>query len=116
MNLLIMIKINKIFLFLFWKENNVFRRITEYGIIHYNNIDKPLFYDMDNNEQKINDTIFYIDFLFENASNSVDDKKFVVNEYFYILSIIYNKFNKTNEKSLKLIEKICKIRIYYKRR
>ena len=99
---------NKIFLFLFSKENNVFRRITEYGIIHYNNIDKPLFYDMDNNEQKINDTIFYIDFLFENASNSVDDKKFVVNEYFYILSIIYNKFNKTNEKSSKLIEKFVK--------
>ena len=63
---------------------------------------------MDNNEQKINDTIFYIDFLFQNASNSVDDKKFIVNEYFYILSIIYNKFNKTNEKSLKLIEKFVK--------
>ena len=63
---------------------------------------------MDNNEQKMNDTIFYIDFLFENASNSVDDKKFVVNEYFYILSIIYNKFNKTNEKSSKLNKKFVK--------
>ena len=97
---------NEIFLFLFSKEGNIFKRINEYGIIHYNNIDKTIFYDItNNNHQKIDDTIFYINFLFENTSNSIDDKKIAVNEYFYLFSIIYNKFNKMNNKSIKLIEK-----------
>ena len=97
---------DEIFLFLFSKEGYIFKRINVYGIIHYNNIDKTIFYDIiNNNHQKIDDTIFYINFLFENTSNSVDDKKLAVNEYFYLLSIIYNKFNKTNNKSIKLIEK-----------
>ena len=75
-------------------------------VIHYNNIDKTIFYDItNNNHQKIDDTIFYINFLFENTSNSIDDKKIAVNEYFYLFSIIYNKFNKMNNKSIKLIEK-----------
>ena len=97
---------NEIFLFLFSKEKCIFKRFDEYGIIHYNNNDKKIFYNLiNNNDQKINDAIFYADFLFEYSSNSFDDKKKVVNEFVYLLYLIYNKFNKQNDKSIKLIEK-----------
>ena len=100
---------NEIFLFLFSKEDKIFRRTNEYGIIVYNSIYKVIFYDIiNNNNQKVNDAIFYIDYLFENTPNTVDGKKTVIKEYFYLLSKIYNKFNETSNKSIELIEKFIK--------
>ena len=100
---------NEIFLFLLSKEKCIFKRINEYGIIHYNNINKNIFYNLiNNNYQKINDAIFYINFLFEYTSNSFDDKKTAINELFYLLALISNKFIKQNNKSIRLIDKFIK--------
>ena len=97
---------NEVLLFLFSKERCIFKRINEYGIIHYININKKIFYNLiSNNNQKMNDVIYYINFLFENTSDSFEDKKTVLDELLYLLSIIYNKFNKQNDKSIQLIEK-----------
>ena len=53
----------------------------------------------------MNDVVYYINFLFENTPNTFEDKKIALNEFLYLLSIIYNKFNKQNAKSIQLIEK-----------
>ena len=99
---------DEIILFLFSKEGGVFKRINEYGIIKYIN-SKKLFNNIYNdNKQKVNDAIFYIDFLFEHTSNSFDDKKRAIKEFFNLLNIIYNKNDKENDKSIKLIEKFIK--------
>jgi hypothetical protein len=42
------------------------------------------------------DSIFYINFIFENSYNSFKEKKYVLNEFFNVISIIYNKFSRTN--------------------
>ena len=102
---------NEIFLFLFSKEENIFKRINEYGIIKYVNDDKNIFYNIiNNNHQKIQDGIFYINFLFENTSDSPIDKKAVVNKFVYLLNIIYNRFNESYNKSKILLLKFlnCK--------
>ena len=102
---------NEIFLFLFSKEENIFKRINEYGIIKYVNDDKNIFYNIiNNNHQKIQDGIFYINFLFENTPDSPIDKKAVVNKFVYLLNIIYNRFNESYNKSKILLLKFlnCK--------
>lgn len=57
-----------------------------------------------NNEmQKINDSIFYINFIFDNTNN--EDKKYVFEEFINNLSIIYNRHLKIKNNSIQLIEK-----------
>ena len=101
---------NEVLLFLFSKENSIFKRINEYGIIQYIDINKTIFYNIiNNNYQKMNDVIYYINFLFENTPNTFEDKKIALNEFLYLLSIIYNKYNNQNDKSIQLIEKFKRI-------
>ena len=62
------------------------------------------------NEQKINDSLFYINFLFTHSKNEYEDKKYVYDEYINLLSIIYNKFAPKSDISIKLFKKFieCK--------
>ena len=101
-----------IFIFLFKKYNLKFKHIEQIGIIqNKNNIEiiKNEKMSIDKN-QLINDSIFYINFIFDHSNNTYLDKKFVFFEFINILSIIYNKFNKITNNSIKLIEKFinCK--------
>jgi len=101
-----------IFIFLFDKYKLKFKHIEQFGIIqNKNNIEIIKNEKISNNKnQLINDSIFYINFIFDHSNNTYLDKKFVLFEFINILSIIYNKFNKITNNSIKLIEKFinCK--------
>ena len=101
-----------IFIFLFNKYNLKFKHIDQIGIIqNKNNIEIIKYEKVSNSKnQLINDSLFYINFIFDHSNNTYLDKKFVFFEFINILSIIYNKFNKITNNSIKLIEKFinCK--------
>ena len=101
---------DNIFLYALQKTNKKFNHTNIYGVIKNNyyfnslNINKII----ENKKQKIKDTIFYINFILENSYNSFEEKKFVLNEYFNVMSIIYNKFNSINSESSNLYDKFMK--------
>jgi hypothetical protein len=101
-----------ILLFLLKRYKFKFKHIDEFGVIqNKNNIDLLLLKNFKNNQkQLINDSIFYINFLFDNSNNSVLDKKYVLQEFINLLSIIYNKFIIITNSSIQLLEKFinCK--------
>ena len=102
---------DKIILSLLLKESPKLIHIEIFGVIIYINIIKLIYINnIINNEQKIKELIFYINFLFENTNNSLKEKEFVLYEFFNVLSIIFNKFNKINLESNKLYNKFlnCK--------
>jgi len=98
---------DEIILFLIFKSDIIFKKIDIYGIIQYINDIKLLNFNniISNKNQKINDSIFYINFLFEEASNTFKDKKNALDEFYNLLSIIYNKYNKITEESISLYKK-----------
>ena len=86
---------DNILLYILQKSNNKFIRSNIFGVIkninHSNslNINKII----EDKKQKIKDSIFYINFMLKNSDNSFVEKKFVLKEFFNVMSIIYNKFN-----------------------
>lgn len=98
---------HNIFLFCLITNNTNIQHYDKIGIIQYTNQtqDLNIFEFFNNKQQKINDSIFYINFLFDKTENTLEGKKFALNELFNILSIIYNKFNKNTNYSLELLEK-----------
>ena len=100
---------DELILFLIFKENIKFIHLNIFGVVRYTNIINLLYLNNINNNQKINESIFYIDFLFENTKNTSIEKKFVLDEFLNVLSIIYNKFNRINKYSYELLNKflIC---------
>ena len=102
---------NKIILSLLSKESAKLIHIDIFGVIIYINIVKLLYINnIINNEKKKKESIFYINFLFDNTNNSLKEKEYVLYEFFNELSIIFNKFNKNNLESNKLYNKFinCK--------
>jgi hypothetical protein len=98
--------------------NNIFTFITESSHHKYKHIDsvhlfineidcdKIKFNDFISLEnKKINETIFYINFIFDNSKNTYESKESVLKEFFSYMSIIYNKFTKISESSLMLLNK-----------
>ena len=51
------------------------------------------------------DSIFYINFLFNNSKNAFKGKKIVLNNYLDVLSLIYNKFNRITKQAINLYYK-----------
>lgn len=98
---------HNIFLFCFFAHNANFQHFNIIGIIQYTNQTQNLniIKIITDKQQKINDTIFYINFLFEKTDNSFEGKKYALNELYDVLSIIYNKFNKISKDSKNLLEK-----------
>ncbi len=60
---------------------------------------------MSEKNQKIKDSQFYINFLYDNSLDTFDGKKYALNGLYNILSIIFNKFNTFSQKSLYLLQK-----------
>ena len=89
-----------------------FKHTDAFGIIKYKyNKQKNKLYDILNDKIQIYiDSLFYINFLFENSEDSFKSKSFVLNEFYNIMSIIYNKFNTITEESKILLKKFinCK--------
>lgn len=98
---------DKILIFLFLKEDAALIRYEIFGVIKYNNNMNLLNKNdlIDSKKEKLNESIFYINFLLENTENTLKDKEYSLYEFFNELSIIFNKFNKNNEESKKLYNK-----------
>ena len=96
-----------IFLYVLQKSNNNFNQTNTFGVIK--NINNTNSLNINNviqdKNQKINNSIFYINFIFENSDNTFEAKEFVVNEFFNVMSIIYNKFNSNSTESYNLYQK-----------
>ncbi len=65
---------------------------------------------MNDENQKIEDSLNYINYLFENTDNSKEEKMFALKNFFNILSDIFNRFNNVPMKAFKLHRKFmqCK--------
>ena len=96
-----------IFLFALKSMNYTFEHIETFGIIqNINNLNSLNINNITNDKnRKIKDTIFYINFLFENSPGAVKGKKKVVEEFFNVMNIIYNRFTKISDESRYLYEK-----------
>ena len=89
-----------------FNQTNIFgviKNIKNTNSLKLNNI-------IEDKNQKIKDSIFYINFIFENSYNSFEEKKFVLNEFYNVMNIIFNKFNinNTESESFILYEKFMK--------
>ena len=96
--------------FLFRKNKYIFHHLNIFGVIKNIKMTKSLkLNNLANNfQQRIDDTIFYINFLFDNSKNEYEDKKFVIDEYINKLSSFHNKLiNEANE-SFILFQKFMK--------
>ena len=101
---------NNIFLYALQKSNNKFSRTNIVGVIRNNNNSNSLAINhiFKDKRMKKKDSIFYINFIFENSYNSFEEKKYALNEFFNVISIIYNKFNFISTESYILYEKFIK--------
>ena len=96
-----------IILFLLSKNNVSFKHIDNYvAIQNLKNVEDLNHYKSTNKKsQKIKDSVFYINYIYEKSSNTKEEKERVFNIYNNMLSLIYNKFNKISKKSQELYEK-----------
>ena len=101
---------DNIFLYALKKSTNKFNRTNIFGVIKniYNINSLKINNIIKDKKKKIQDSIFYINFILENSYNSFEEKKFVLNEFFNVMSIIYNKFNDISKESYNLYEKFMK--------
>ena len=113
--------------YLIVKKRIEIKKFDYFGIIQYINKMKTfeLYKIMRDKNQMIHDTLFYINFLFDNSDNTFEQKKYVLNEYVTIMSVIYNKFNDISDESKQLFIKFMNcdfisqydknnLKIYYK--
>ena len=101
---------NKIFEFIIENSKHTFKRISS-PKIYINDIDcdKPKFNNFTTGENKrINELIFYINFIYDNSGKNFENKQMVLKEFFNVLSIIFNKFTKLSKNSIKLIKKFIR--------
>ena len=99
-----------IFLFALQKTKIKFKHINIFGVIKNIKNTKALYINImiEGKKQKIKDTLFYINFILENSYNTFKGKKFVINEFFNVMSIIYNKFNRISREAYNLYKKLIK--------
>ena len=101
-----------IIFFILSKNNTSIQHISDYGAIRHEKYTKSLSRNelLNDNNQKIKDTIFYINFLYDNSNDTFEGKEKVLNKFNNYLSTIYNKFNKSTLQSHELYEKFinCK--------
>ena len=98
---------DNIIIFSLIKNNIKFEYINITGIIQNNKqINKLKITKLIKDQnQLIKDTIFYINFLYDKTDGTYEGKKYALNEFYNLLSLIYNKFNKISNDSIKLFEK-----------
>ena len=101
LNIAIYIYYDNILYYLFNKYKLKFKHIDEFGVIQ-NIYNEDIINDYND---IINESIFYINFIFDNSKNTFLDKKKVYLEFVNILNVIYNKFTNITNNSNKLIEK-----------
>ena len=96
---------------------NIYKKDIYFKKIIFNNFDSQ-------NKELIKETIFFINYIFENSEDLFEVKEKVLKEFFNVLSIIFNKFTKVSLSSIKLLNKFInyryiskinknKLKIYY---
>lgn len=87
---------DEIILYILNKNNATFKHIEDYCMIGYINSIKnlTLFNIINEESQAFEDSLFYINFIFDNSKKTNVDKKFVLYEFYNIMGNIYNKFVK----------------------
>ena len=116
-----------IILFLLNKIRPKFKHIDDNCMIRYiNRINNcSLFKIMNNDSQLYKDSLFYINFIFDNSNTNFQEKKLVLYEFYNIMGFIYNKFVKKNNETKMLYQKFIiskyisnedkdELRFYYK--
>ena len=116
-----------IILFLLNKIRPKFKHIDDNCMIRYiNRINNcSLFKIMNNDSQLYQDSLFYINFIFDNSNSNFQEKKLVIYEFYNIMGFIYNKFVKKNNETKMLYQKFIiskyisnedkdELRFYYK--
>ena len=85
---------DNIILFALNKLGPRFKYLNIFGTVQYTNdiFEQNLEKIMAEKNQKIKDSIFYIDFLYKNSDQSINGKYFPLHEYYNLMSIIYNKY------------------------
>ena len=98
---------NHLFTFIFESSLHKYKHLNSINLFMNDiDFDKIKFNDFTLEEnKKINEIIFYINFIFDNSKNTYESKESVLKEFFNFLSIIYNKFTKISQSSLKLLDK-----------
>ena len=93
--------------FLFDKQKYTLKHVDIFGIIK--NIKCINLLDLNqisnNIQQKISDSVFYINFLFDHSLNDYREKKYVYDQYINKLGLLYNRYSPKSNKSLKLLRK-----------
>ena len=101
-----------IFLFALKNSSYLFKHINIFGVIqnYYNLNSLNISNKIKEKNQKIKDTIFYINFLYENSPDTFEEKEIVIKEFYNVMNIIYNKFNRITKESYNLYDKFinCK--------
>ena len=98
---------NNIFEFIIQSIPHKYKHINSVNLfVNDIDCDKSKFNDYTSKENtNINETIFYINFLFDNTKETYESKEKALKEYLNHLSIIYNKFTPISEISLQLYNK-----------
>ena len=99
-----------IIIFLLEQKKYSFQHTNRFGVIKNINDFNSLELNQiaNKNEQQINDSIFFINFLFEHSRNRYKEKKLVYDKYVNLLSLINNKFTNNPIESFKLFKKFMK--------
>ena len=103
---------NDIFSFIVNSNEHKFKRTNSTNVYMYENyFDKKKFNDFSfRNTKLVKEAIFYINFIIDNSKNTYKDKEIVIEIFFNVLSIIFNKFTDISKSSLELLHKFldCK--------
>ena len=97
---------DEILLFILKQKKTKFKHIDNFGVIQYFSYIEDLNKNKNNNKTQLyDDSIFYINFLYQKSNNTFEDKEKVFNEFNNVLSIIFNKFRGSSKESNLLYEK-----------
>ena len=103
---------NEILSFIINSNEHDFKRLNSTNIyMNEKYFEKIKFNDFINsNKEFINETIFYINFIFDNSKNTYEDKEIILQDFFKLLSVIFNKFTNVSQSSIELLNKFldCK--------
>ena len=103
---------NEILSFIINSNEHDFKRLNSTNIyMNEKCFEKIKFNDFINsNKEFINETIFYINFIFDNSKNTYEDKEIILQDFFKLLSVIFNKFTNVSQSSIELLNKFldCK--------
>ena len=103
---------NELFCFFLESVPHKFTHINNLKLyLNETDFDKIKFNDFSTKQSSImNETINYINFIFDHSKNAFDEKEKILNEYINMLSVIYNKFVNISESAINLYKKFisCK--------